>query len=531
MEPARSSESVSVGRLGGSFFSRKEAATSVRRRGGQEGFSVIEVLIAILILGITAGGVVQGMAFTSAALGSSRVQTVATQLASSVLEKAQATEYVDLGTVGGNPAGAIVPDRTEAVDGIAYRVQTSVVSVDEPTPGQLATGANYKRITVRVTPQTPRARTFTQTGILAPPVEGARAGKSYVAVRVRDAYSDGPVSGATVTMTLGGSTSTRTTDANGQVVFPGLAPGAVTLAVTKAGYSVASGAASELQRTLRAGEPWQPTVAVFKPATVIANLVDQATGRAPTRPVTVALATPNGGTATQTGTASGYTFTQVSVGGALQAIQPSVAPVTLTATSDCYDTAQVSGPLPVDGYPSVTSQSYELRLTSQSRGVLAVTLRRGDGTAISGATVAISGGAAGLSRNLTTDASGAATTCVPPSGATQYALSANVGGYVASATATVTTGSTVSVPLIQPGSLRLLYGILAGTQVRIRQGATVVRSGTTGGLLVGVGIDFHAVPPGTYTAERWIQPLIGAGSWGGATTVTVTSGQFLSYTL
>jgi hypothetical protein len=489
------------------------------------------VLVAILILAVVAGGVVHGLAFTSAAIGNSRVETVATQLASTALEKAQATAYVDLGTVGGSPAGAIVPDRTQTVDGSVYRIQTAVVVVDEPTLGQAATGANYKRITVRVTPQTPGGRTFTETGILAPPVEGARAGQAYVAVRVLDAYSDGPVPGATVTMTLAGSTSTATTDTNGQVVFPGLEPGAAAVVVSKAGYAVADTEPAALQRTLRAGEPWQPTVTVFKPATVVANVVDDATGLAPTRPVTVTLTTPNGGTASQTGTAGSYTFTQVTVGGATQPIWPSVAPVTLAAASDCYDSAQVSGPLPADGYPTVTSQAYELRLTSQPQGVLAITLRRGDGTGVAGATIQATGGDAGLSRSLTTDASGAATTCVPPSGGSSYALSANVGGYVATATAAVTVGSSVTVAMVQPGSIRLLYGILAGTQVRIRQGATVVRQGTTAGLLLGVGIDFHGVPPGTYTAERWIQPLIGAGSWGGAKTVTVTSGQFLSYTL
>ncbi len=532
MESPRSSESVSVGRLGGSTFSpRKEAHTAQRRRRAHRGSSVIEVLVAILILTVVAAGVVQGLAFTSAAIGSSRVQTVVTQLASTELEKAQATAYVDLGTVGGDPDGDIVPDRTETVDGVAYRIQTDVEVVDQPTPGQAATGANYKRITVRVTPQTAGGETFTESSILAPPVEGARAGQAYVAVRVLDAYSDGPVPGATVTMTLGGSTSTATTDANGQVVFPGLAPGAAALVVSKAGYSVADTDPAALQRTVRAGEPWQPTVTVFKPATVVANVVDDATGLAPTRPVTVTLTTPNGGTASQTGTASSYTYTQVSVGGASQPIWPSVAPVTLAAASDCYDSAQVSGPLPAAGYPAVTSQSYELRLTSPPHGVLAVSLRRGDGTGIPGATIQVAGGDAALSRSLTTDANGAATTCVPPSGASAYTLSANLAGYLASATAAVTVGSNVSVALVQPGSLRLLYGILPGTQIRIRQGATVVRQGTTIGLLLGVGVDFHEVPPGTYTAERWNQPLIGPGSWTGAKTVTVTSGQFLSYTL
>ena len=84
---------------------------------------------------------------------------------------------------------------------------------------------------------------------------------------------------------------------------------------------------------------------------------------------------------------------------------------------------------------------------------------------------------------------------------------------------------------MQPGSIALYHGLLAGTPVRIRQGSTVVRQGTTSGLLLGVGVEFHEVPPGAYTAERWIQPLLGDGYWGGAKAVAVQSGVFSASTL
>ena len=505
-----------------------------RKRSKDAGFSVVEVLVGILILAIVSGGLIQGLAFTSTALGKSRVQSIATNLATGVLEDVQATEYVNLGTVGGDPAGAIVPNRTQVVDGITFQIQTSVVlEGNDPTLGQADTGANYKRVTVRVTPQTQGAKTYTQSTILAPPVEGARAGQAYIAATVRDSYNDGPVSGATVTLNLNGVNSSKTTAASGQVIFPGLAPGAATLTISKTGYvTAASDGPTQLQRTLRAGEPWQPTVSVFKPATVVAQVVDDTTGNVPSQPVTVTLTTPDGGSATQVGSTGTFTFTQVSnSGGAPHSIAPSIPPVTLAAAAECYDTAQVSGPLPESGYPDVTSETFELRLTSQPHGELNATLTTGTGAAISGATIQVTGGDSGISRSLTTNSSGAVFACLPPSGSTPYTLTADVNGYVATATAAVTLSGATTVALVQPGSIELLYGLLPGTSIRIRQGATVVRQGTTTGLLLGVGVQFTGVPPGTYTAERWIQPLLGAGSWGGAKTVTVQSGAYLSYTL
>lgn len=193
-----------------------------------------------------------------------------------------------LGTVGGEPAGDIPPDRIETVDGIAFRIQTAVELVAEPTPGQAASGANSKRVTVRVTPQVPRGRTFTDQ------------------------------------------------------------PG-------------------ELQRTLRAGEPWQPAVWMYTPITVVAEVLDGRTGAAPTTPVTVALTTPGGGRASMAGTGGAFAFTEVVSAGAAHPIAPSVAAVTLVAAAECYDIAQVSGPAPADGYPAVTTATFQLRVLASSR--------------------------------------------------------------------------------------------------------------------------------------------------------------------
>lgn len=136
-----------------------------------------------------------------------------------------------------------------------------------------------------------------------------------------------------------------------------------------------------------------------------------------------------------------------------------------------------------------------------------------------------------MQRTLATDARGSAFACLPPSGASPCALTADVDGYVARVEAAVALDGATAVERVQPGSIAISYGLLAGTPIRTRKDSTVVRQGTTSGLLLGVGVEFHEVAPGTYTAERRIQPLLGDGYWGGATTVAIQSGVFSAYTL
>ena len=110
--------------------------------------------MGIAVLAVVAGGLAQGLALTSGALGKSKVDGLASNLAAASVEEAHHMDYADVGAQGGNPTGTIPAVQTRSVQGIEFRVETTVDYVDDPALGQPRTYVNYKRVSVSVTPQT-----------------------------------------------------------------------------------------------------------------------------------------------------------------------------------------------------------------------------------------------------------------------------------------------------------------------------------------------------------------------------------------
>jgi prepilin-type N-terminal cleavage/methylation domain-containing protein len=136
---------------GASAHDERKSRVSSRRGSRQAGFSYIEILIGIVILAIVAGGIAQGLAQTSASLGTSKVETTATKLASAELDRAHRMTYDDVGIVGGSPPGTIAATRNQVVGSVTYKIDMDVVYVDDPALGQPQTYVNYKKVTVTVT--------------------------------------------------------------------------------------------------------------------------------------------------------------------------------------------------------------------------------------------------------------------------------------------------------------------------------------------------------------------------------------------
>ena len=188
---------------------------SSRGRSRQAGFSYIEILVGIVILAIVAGGIAQGFAQSSAALGTSKVDTTATKLAAAELDKAHRMSYDDVGLVGGSPPGVIAASRNQVVGSVTYAIAMDVQYVDDPALGQPHTYVNYKKVTVTVTPQAAKAHAYSDSTLVAPPAIGAIAGKSTIIATVIDALTLQPVAGAPVTADLSTSpTQTRSTGAD-----------------------------------------------------------------------------------------------------------------------------------------------------------------------------------------------------------------------------------------------------------------------------------------------------------------------------
>ncbi len=93
-----------------------------RTRARQAGFSYIEILVGILILSIVAGGIAQGLATTSASLGTSKVDQTAVKLATSELDKTHRMDYEDVGLSGGSPPGLLAATSTTTVGTTTYKI-------------------------------------------------------------------------------------------------------------------------------------------------------------------------------------------------------------------------------------------------------------------------------------------------------------------------------------------------------------------------------------------------------------------------
>jgi len=509
----------------------------------QAGFIYLEVLIGILILAIVAGGVIEGFAAASSEIGNSRIDTVASKIASQHLEDIHNMSYAEVGTVAGNPTGTIPGLQTQVVGGVSYAVQTTIKYVDDPAIGQPHTFVDYKTVAVVVTPQVAGSQPVTQTTVIAPPNYASISGLATAVVTVVDAVTLQPVSGMTVTVG-GGPSATRTdiTSAAGTVVFAGLTPNPISTSdpeysyvaqVVQPGYATdASTAPSITTQHLTASQTWQVTIKVFLPATLGVNLVDSVTGQpiANYSSVSVTAPAPQSVTDSQSGTTGSYTFTTLQS----QTIEPSLSAFGITASADCYASQTLNTPVPA-GYPNQTSQVVTFKLVAQSGGHLNVTvLDATTGQPISGATVQISGGQVSLAPVVrTTGASGQVTFCEPASGSVNYTVAAGASGYGAgSESAAITNSTTTSL------TLKLVAGTTGTIDLTTPTSNTLVR------LKAAVGTydaqqytnssryaAFINLAPGTYTAYVATGFSSGSPIWNSGSSVTAKSGKTSTYSL
>ncbi len=127
----------------------------------KRGFTLVEIIIALLIIFILVMAVAPLYEFVAQAMNSNKYKQTATGLANSVLEEMRALPYVvkdpdtgmlvtdidvpQLGLQGGNPPGSIPATQTRTIDGRTYTIKTRVYWVakdDNP--------AAYKKVKVAV---------------------------------------------------------------------------------------------------------------------------------------------------------------------------------------------------------------------------------------------------------------------------------------------------------------------------------------------------------------------------------------------
>jgi prepilin-type N-terminal cleavage/methylation domain-containing protein len=398
-----------------------------RRPASQAGFSLIEILVSIMVLAIVAGGLAAGLTQTSAMLGRSKADSIADKLASSEIETVRRLEYDDVGTVGGNPPGILVADRTETRDNASFRVQNQVVYVDNPAPGASRTRIDFKRVQVVVTPLAAGGDPITQTTLVAPPTYAAIAGRAAITVSATDRITGDPIDGASVSVTGGPSAAVSdVTDAAGNAVVAGLLPNSsgsqvYTVGISKPGY-VVTNAAADLQENLTAGETFPVSALLVKPVRLEVSLLEGATTVPIAEDATVTITSPAGVASSLTGTG---------VFGFDGQIPNPSSDYTLSVATTCASAYTGTVRLSPPGYPTTTTQARAI--TGFTHGDIAVTVRRNsNNAAIPNATVTVTGGDAGLTGTRAvgiTDTAGQVTICVPPTTSLNYTVRAAASGF------------------------------------------------------------------------------------------------------
>lgn len=120
----------------------------------RRGFTLTEALVALVIFGFLVTVFYRVFSAASAYMVQSRLLRGAVSVANERLEQYRNIAYDELGTSVNAPFGAIVPDEVVVVEGVSYRVITTVFYVDDVNDGEAGAGdtlpADYKRVNVTV---------------------------------------------------------------------------------------------------------------------------------------------------------------------------------------------------------------------------------------------------------------------------------------------------------------------------------------------------------------------------------------------
>ncbi len=209
-----------------------------RRRAGDDGFTLVELLVSLVVASIVLSGVAYGVAQALWQGRDSRNREVATNLAAEAIDQARATtDYTAL-------AGATT---TQDVNGETYTITRSVTAYSSlgaasPCDGTAGAFIKYKKVSVRVT--WPRMKTGTSSvraeTLLAPGASSFDPTKGNIGAKVLDATGK-PVEGIPVLVTGSSFSRTQLTDDAGCAFFDGLTPGSFTVTASQSGYVNSAG--------------------------------------------------------------------------------------------------------------------------------------------------------------------------------------------------------------------------------------------------------------------------------------------------
>ncbi len=421
------------------------------RRAGEAGFTLVEMLVAMILFLTIAAALAATLTSAVAAHSIARGRTIAEQLARDQVESIRRLPYGSVGTTNGNPPGVVVPSRTVNGAGLNAIVKTRITFVSDAIPGAYVTAANYKTIVVSILRASDSREITKSITYITPPSRAAYGGinNAIVNAQVVDYALAAGVPDATVDLATGpGAPRTDTTDTDGKVTFAALTPNDPAsatqayydLTATAPGYVTLSddappAGAAHVQ--LAPGQTFTTALRVYKPATINV-VVNDSTNNLYAGTATVTVGSSR---ATQTFTVTGGRLTVTTLGG--EPIVPSLQYTVSASASGGAFAPAITRTVP-NSYPTDLTSTFTLRLSTYSKGVLKVTvLPASDDSVIAGALVIVSGGPGPFFLAGITDSSGVVSFTVPVGSG--YTVAAYAAGGSGQATATVTKNKTTAV--------------------------------------------------------------------------------------
>jgi len=278
----------------------------------REGFTLVEILVAMAILLIVVVAFVPLFVYIAEATQANKARFVAAKVAGSEIERIRALPYNQVGNVGGNPPGVVVRASTVPLNGVTYTVTTDIWWWDDPSDGLGGPGPgadpipyDYKRVRVAVTAPglfSGAVTMFLNLETLAA-LEGEEEAfpggniRAWVQRGWKTGAEEVPVEDVRVDLTSGpNAPQTLWTDEFGRSLFAILAEGAytVTADASHLGMMVRPDQAP-LHAAVTQGVTSELTFEVEYPCRLSLNLRDRYTGEPVSGSGTVILVTPYSG--------------------------------------------------------------------------------------------------------------------------------------------------------------------------------------------------------------------------------------------
>jgi type II secretory pathway pseudopilin PulG len=388
---------------------------TVARR--ERGFSMVEIVIALMLFEFVAAGIVGLLTSSSAATTLARQRTLAQQAALGQIESIRSLDYSVVGLVNGNPPGSVAATANVSTGGLSATVTTQISYVDDPTPLSYTSHANYKRVTVTVRRTSDSRQLAQEVTYVAPPVKSF-ATNATVNAQILDYGNNTPVQNVGVALSTGPSAPRNdVSDAGGNVPFAGLTPNPTNgaqayydLTLTPpTGYvaladTVSPAGAAHVQ--LSPGQTWSTVLYLYRPSTIYVQLLNaDATAFAGIGTVTVSY-TRNATNYQQVFSYAGTTLSVTSINGV--PLIPSVTYTVSFSAAGFYPnppgSTSASATVPTS-YPTDLTRTFAFngaQLASAN-----VTVKGNNGNNCANASVTVSGGPWSVTLNAATDAVGA----------------------------------------------------------------------------------------------------------------------------